>query len=83
MKEILTYFVKIPEKSKSENADTRIEEAILKELQQTRPTNEPAHVKPDKIGSFSKYLEACLRGMIPEVSKRIISKISHILLEDV
>ncbi|XP_011136483.1 uncharacterized protein LOC105181426 [Harpegnathos saltator] len=74
-------------KSKTEYADIRIEEAILKELQQTRnepvPRNEPTHIKPDKIESFTKYLEACLRNMMPDDSKRIIMKISKILFEDV
>lgn len=49
--------------------DIRLEEAILKELQQT---NE--HVKTDKIESFAKYVEACFRNMTSDVSKRAIKK---------
>ncbi|XP_025996220.2 uncharacterized protein LOC105192933 isoform X1 [Solenopsis invicta] len=69
-------------KSKLENIDNRVEEAIIQELQKTRPINELPHTKPDKIETFVKYVEACLRGMLPDTSKRIINRISQILMEE-
>lgn len=52
--------------------NTRFEDAILKELQQTKPRNE--NLKSDKIESSVKYLEACLRSMALDASKRIMKK---------
>lgn len=70
------------EKSKTvENIDTRLEEAILTELKQTRPTNE-VNMKMDKIESFTKYIDACLRGMPSDLSKRIINKMLQLIVEE-
>ncbi|XP_067216836.1 uncharacterized protein [Linepithema humile] len=70
--------LKCKKKSKTtENMDTRLEEVILKELQQT---NE--HVKLDKIESFVKYIEACLRSMTADISKRVMKKIATLLFEE-
>ncbi|XP_071568414.1 uncharacterized protein [Temnothorax nylanderi] len=62
-------------------ANPCLEEALLTELKQTRPTKEQYQSKPDKIESFVKYIEACLRGMTPEVSKLVMKQILNLLLE--
>lgn len=56
------------------------EEAILRELERTKPTNQ-SHAKPDKIESFTKYLESCLRSITADDSKRIINQILKLIAE--
>jgi len=62
-------------------ANSCLEEALLRELKETRPTKEQYQSKPDKIESFVKYIEACLRGMTAEVSKLVMKQILNLLLE--
>lgn len=61
-------------KPTDENITSPFEEAILRELVQTKPTKE-LHMKSDKIESFTKYMETCLREMASDVSKRVMNKI--------
>jgi len=56
------------------------EEAILRELERTKLTNQ-SHAKPDKIESFIKYIEACLRSMTADDSKRITNQILKLIVE--
>lgn len=65
-------------KSKATENNT-FEEIILKELQEIKPKND---VKSDKIESFTKYVEASLRSMTLDASRRVMQKISTLLFEE-
>jgi len=69
---------------KSKNIEKRdvssCEEAILRELERTKLTNQ-SHARPDKIESFTKYIEACLRSMTADDSKRITNQILKLIVE--
>lgn len=71
-------------KTKVEKSDTSslLEEAILRKLTRTASTNESHINKPDEIESFVKYLEACLRRMSADISKRITKEILKLIAEE-
>jgi len=52
----------------------------LRELERTKPINQ-SHARPDKIESFTKYIEACLRNMTADDSKRITNQILKLIVE--
>lgn len=78
----MCFFIFIEKSITVDDRNTRFEEAILKELEQTRLSQQPQNIKPDKIECFTKYVETCLREMNPDISKRVMKKILVLILEE-
>ncbi|XP_025158431.1 uncharacterized protein LOC112589440 [Harpegnathos saltator] len=66
---------------KKNDTSSLCEETILMELVRTRPADKP-HTKPDEIECFTKYIEAYLRGMSADNSKRIKNIILKLIAEE-